>query len=123
MSANHVPATPQAPSDSAPYQRALQTGRLDDLRNTVVYRLIQQAASGAVAEGIVDELGTLRVVLARLVTEQDDLKTLASEVARVAAVAIRAAQVQHAIRGSAVDEVYKALRDVLDEVMAARAAT
>ena len=86
-----------------------------------MYRLIQQAASGAIAEGIVDELGALRVVLARLVTEQDDLPALASNVARVAAVAIRAAQVQHAIRGSAVDEIYKALGDVLAEVMAAHA--
>ena len=48
-------------------------------------------AEAAGEAGVGDELGALRVVMARLLTEEEDLVVLAPLVARIASVSIQAA--------------------------------
>jgi hypothetical protein len=70
--------------------------------------------------GLVDELGALRIVLHRLVTEQHDLNELTNNVVRVARVAIQAAGAQARINGHDAGEMAAALTKMLIEIAAAR---
>ena len=79
-------------AESTTYQHALDLGEIAHLRNTPINRLIQQAAVDVSERGVVDELGALRLVLTRLVNEQEDLNVLTANVTRVASVALRAAR-------------------------------
>lgn len=105
-----------------PYERALETGSLDELHATSINRLIQQAAIDVDSKGVVDELGALRIVLTRLVNEQQDLDELTANVTRVASVALQAARTQRLIGESATDLISGALELILNEIRTDREA-
>lgn len=56
-------------------------------------------AQAAAGQGLADEIGALRVTLARLLVEEPDATRLAAAVARVAGVAVQAIRTQQAIGG------------------------
>lgn len=115
------PSTPEpgerATSDTPTiFTKALQSGELADLHDTPINRLIQQAAAEVGARGVIDELGALRIVLTRLVNEQDDLDALTANVTRVASVALRAARTQQQISDGLSEWVADAVALIHDEV-------
>jgi hypothetical protein len=87
--------------------RGLFGGRLGDL-------MAQAAADG----GVADELAVLRIVMARLLAEEEDPVTLAKAISRVAAVSIQAARAQRAINGQLAEGLTDAITAILAELEA-----
>jgi hypothetical protein len=115
--------TARNPSGSRPRQRrlfpdarsaAFQT-RLDsgDYRELLGERLGEVMAQAAAEAGVADELGALRIVMARLLTEEDDPVVLAPLIARLASVSIQAARAQRAISGQLAETLTEALTTIL----------
>jgi hypothetical protein len=73
-------------------------------------------AEAAGEAGVGDELGALRVVMARLLTEEDDLVVLAPLVARIASVSIQAARAQRTISGQLAESLTEALTSILTTI-------
>ncbi|MBA3379015.1 MAG: hypothetical protein H0T93_09035 [Chloroflexia bacterium] len=103
-------------AESTTYQHALDSGELAHLRNTPINRLIQQAAVDVSERGVVDELGALRIVLTRLVNEQENLDLLTANVTRVAGVALQAARTQRLIGEGTTEMIAGALALIIDEI-------
>jgi len=119
--AGFLPATSDSSSDShdsrptthdsaAAFRARLESG---DYRALLGRRLGEVMAEAAGEAGVGDELGALRVVMARLLTEEDDLEVLAPLVARIASVSIQAARAQRAISGQLAESLTEALTSVL----------
>lgn len=109
-------------AESTVYQHALSSGELAALHNTPINRLIQQAAVEVGEKGVVDELGALRLVLTRLVNEQEDLDVLTANVTRVASVALQAARTQRLIGEGTTEMIAGALALIIDEIRKDRSA-
>lgn len=86
------------------------------------YRGLYGAALAAVLDqaaaerGLADEIGALRVTLARLLVEEQDPTRLATAVARVAGVAVQAARAQRTLAGEQAEGLTAALAQVLAEL-------
>lgn len=65
---------------------------------------------------LTEEIGALRFVLHRLLSEEDDLARLAAGVARIASVVIQAAKAQQALSGNRSDELAAALMRALADL-------
>lgn len=102
--ADETPAPEEwrAPPDelAIEFQRRLATGDYRALFGEALHDAIQRAAE---ERGLADEIGILRVVLARLMVEERDPAQLAASVSRVVGVAIQAARAQRAISGEQAD--------------------
>jgi hypothetical protein len=105
-------STPRLPDSTAAaaFRARLESG---DYRALLGRRLGEVMAEAAGEAGVGDELGALRVVMARLLTEEEDLEVLAPLVARIASVSIQAARAQRAISGQLADSLTEALTAVL----------
>lgn len=95
---------------AAEFERRLARGDYRYLFGEVLREIIKQAAT---EPGLTDEIGVLRIVLARLLVEETDPKQLAASVSRVAAVAIQAARAQRAISGEQADGLTDAITRIL----------
>jgi hypothetical protein len=84
-----------------------------DYRELLGERLGEVMAQAAAEAGVGEELGALRIVMARLLTEEDDPVVLAPLIARIASVSIQAARVQRAISGQLAESLTEALTSVL----------
>jgi hypothetical protein len=71
-------------------------------------------AAGA-ERGLTHEIGSLRVVLARLLAEEADAGRLAQNAARVTAVLVQATRAQHALSGEMADGLAEAVTHILAE--------
>jgi hypothetical protein len=100
-------------ADRAEFGRRLATGDYRELFGEVMREIIRQAAN---EPGLADEIGVLRVVLARLMCEERDPAALAASVSRVATVAIQAARAQRAIHGGTAEGLTEAITRILMEV-------
>lgn len=98
------------------FQRRLASGDYRTLFGEALSVAIQRAAE---ERGLADEIGILRVVLARLLVEERDPAQLAASVSRVAGVAIQAARAQRTIDGEQADRWSELFTQVLLEVDAA----
>ena len=98
---------------SAEFRRRLAEGDYRSLFDEQIGRAMVQAASG---EGVFDELGALRFVMARLLFEEDDLSRLATNVARVAGVAVQTARAQKLLNGEAATRFTDAVTRILIEL-------
>ena len=98
---------------TAEFERRLARGDYRHLFGEVLREIIAQAAK---EPGLADEIGVLRIVLARLLVEETDPKQLAASVSRVAAVAIQAARAQRAITGEQADGLTHAITQILIEM-------
>jgi hypothetical protein len=86
-------AAEEIPSPGSEFRRWLEAASYHELRGEPLEAVLAQAAA---ERTLVDEVGALRITLTRLLLEEDDVGRLATSVARVAAVAVRAAQVRSA---------------------------
>jgi hypothetical protein len=100
-------------SSTAAFRERLEAG---DYRALLGRRLGEVMAEAAGEAGVADELGALRVVMARLLTEEDDLVVLAQLVARIASVSIQAARVQRTISGQLAESLTEALTTILTDL-------
>jgi hypothetical protein len=73
-------------------------------------------AQAAAERGLADEIGALRVVLARVLVEEDDLSKLVAGVSRLASVTVQAARAQRAIAGEQADGLTEAIAQILAEL-------
>ena len=73
-------------------------------------------AQAAEQADVSDELGALRIVMARLMEEEDDLVVMAGLVARVASVSIQAARIQRAITGQLAESLTDAVTTILADL-------
>ena len=95
---------------AAEFERRLARGDYRYLFGEVLREIIRQAAN---EPGLADEIGVLRIVLARLLVEERDPKQLAMSVSKVAAVAIQAARAQRAITGEQAAGLTNAITQML----------
>ena len=98
---------------SAEFQTRLESG---DYRELLGERLGEVMAQAAAEAGVAEELGALRIVMARLLTEEDDLVVQAQLVARIASVSIQAARAQRAINGQMAESLTEALTSILTDL-------
>ncbi len=111
-----LPGPAATDSSSGSLAKALASGNLADLHDSRINLLIQQAANEVDRNGVMDELGALRLVLTRLVNEQQDLDALTANVTRVASVALQAARTQRLIGEGATAMIGGAVGEILAEV-------
>jgi hypothetical protein len=92
--------------------------RLDagDYRGLFGERLAGVMEQAAAEAGVGDELAVLRIVMARLLAEEDDPVVLAKAISRVAAVSIQAARIQRAISGQVAESLTDAITTILAEL-------
>ena len=92
--------------------------RLDagDYRGLFGPRLNELMLQAAAEHGVDDEIAVLRIVMARLLAEEDDPVTLAKEISRVAAVSIQAARARRAITGKLAEGLTDAMTSILTEL-------
>lgn len=109
-------ATVRDPAEPIGFQERLEARSYTALYDDPIANVMHQAATMVAEQGLLDELGALRIVLARLVMEEQDLSRLAANVTRVAHVAVQAARAQRVISGAAAEGLTNALTQVLIEV-------
>lgn len=98
------------------FRERLELGDYSALFDDQLSKVLQQAATAVAERGLVDEIGALRYVLARLLMEEDDLSRLTANVTRVASVAVQAARAQRAISGDVAQGLTSALTQILTEL-------
>ena len=102
---------------AAEFRQRLEAG---DYRGLFGERLGELMAQAAADGGVTDELAVLRIVMARLLAEEEDPVTLAKAVSRVASVSIQAARAQRAITGQLAEGLTDAMTTILAELEAGR---
>jgi hypothetical protein len=114
-STDHRPLTESGRRRAAAtaFRARLEAG---DYRELFGGRLGELMARAAEEAGVTPELGALRIVMARLMEEEDDLIELAPLIARIASVSIQAARVQRAISGQLAESLTEALTSILAEM-------
>jgi hypothetical protein len=100
-------------SRSARFRARLESG---DYRELLGKRLGEVMAQAAAEAGVGEELGALRIVMVRLLTEEDDPVVLAPLIARIASVSIQAARVQRAISGQLAETLTEAVTSILTSI-------
>ena len=95
------------------FRQHLADGNLDHLLDARLGRLLAHAAE---ERGLAAEHGALRLVMHRLLTDEDDPSRLAAGVARLAHATARISQARRALAADAPDEFTQALNFVLDEI-------
>ena len=97
----------------AAFRARLESGDYRELFGGGLGEVMAQAAEQA---DVSDELGALRIVMARLMEEEDDLEVLAGLVARVASVSIQAARIQRVITGQLAESLTDAVTTILADL-------
>lgn len=109
-------ALAERPELRSRFRERLKQGEYAALFDDHLSKVMGQAATAVAERGLVDEIGALRLVLARLLMEEDDLSKLAANVTRVASVAVQAACAQRAISGDVAQGLTSALTQILTEL-------
>lgn len=86
-----------------------------DYRALLDPALWEAIASAGAERGLTNEIGSLRVVLARLLVEEEDPARLAQNASRVAAVLVQATRAQHALSGEMAEGLAEAVTHILAE--------
>lgn len=84
----------------------------NDLRATLA-----DATNEILEHGLIDELGSLRVVLLRLLLEERDLAKLVTGITRITSVAAQAMRVQHHVSGDETTDAMMATADFVRGVL------
>ncbi|CAN5606645.1 hypothetical protein BH09CHL1_BH09CHL1_02260 [soil metagenome] len=97
---------------AALFQERLAQGNYRSLLDPEVWDAIDSAGA---ERGLSNEIGLLRVVLVRLLSEEPDASRLAQGVARVTGVLVQAARAQRAISGESAEGLAEAVTQILME--------
>lgn len=98
------------------FVQRLQDGNYRALYGEHLNAISAQAVEQFSELGLSEEIGSLRVVLARLLAEEDDLNRLAMNVARVVSVTLRTVQTHHELTGQSASDILDELTRALDEL-------
>lgn len=101
------------------FRRRVARGDYRGLVDANIRTILVDAAEDMKANGLVDEAGALRMVLARLLVEETDLNQLTTNVTRIATAAVHTARAQALISGRAAEGLTEALTQILLEVAGA----
>lgn len=108
-----------------PVEAAVDTSEEDQKRVAIPLDLITARVEALLAESqdagddeltLREEIGALRLVLARVLAEEPDLRHQATSVPRIINTVIRAAQVQRLLSGSKAGAITEAITQVLIEL-------
>lgn len=94
-------------------RRAVAGGDYDGLLDPALWRLLDAAAGGS---GFGREIGALRFAMARLLAEEEDPRHLATHLARVTTMIVRATQAQRQAVPTEDDPIRVALAAAVDEL-------
>jgi len=94
------------------FRERLSAGDYRALLEPALWEVITSAGAD---RGLANEIGSLRVVLARLLAEESDPGRLAQNAARVTAVLVQATRAQHALSGEMADGLTEAVTHILAE--------
>jgi hypothetical protein len=95
------------------FQERLAQGDYRSLLDPEVWEAIDSAGA---ERGLSNEIGLLRVVLVRLLSEESDPSRLAQGVARVTSVLVQAARAERAISGESAGGLLEAVAQILNEI-------
>jgi hypothetical protein len=109
-----VAHAPPAAAPASAFQRLLASGQLAELLNR---RLAQALAEAGHRDTLTDEIGALRVILLRLLDEEDDPHRLAADVSRLVNAIVRALRAQRTLAGETAGDLTELVTRVLAEVM------
>lgn len=113
--------------DPSPYLRALQMRDFSHIAESDVIALVRQAASRAEKDGVTEEIGALRLILQRLLTEQGDLDLLSKNIPHIIRAALDAARTRQSLIGAPLspldEEVEERLKGMGALAMAKKGAT
>jgi hypothetical protein len=101
---------------AAAFAALLEHGEYRALFGQHIDAIFAQAARQLEESGLGDEIGALRVVLARLMAEEQDIDRLALNVSRIVSVAVKVAQTQHALTGQSTEAMADELKRLIDLV-------
>jgi hypothetical protein len=108
----HKDAIDRAGRPASAFADRLESGEFRDLFGTLSPKIAQVAADA----GLDNEIGVLRLVMARLLAEEGDPARLASGIAKLAGVIVQAQRAQRALSGEAADSLTDAVATILDEL-------
>ncbi len=111
--ARHRELDDEAGAPAPRFWQRLDAASYQALLGEALRAVLTQAAAD---RSLGDEIGALRVTLARLLVEEDDVAKLATNVARVARVAVQAAQVRATIGTELADDLAADLARTLEEL-------
>ncbi len=95
------------------FQQRLERGSYRDLFDQRIAGVIARAGS----EGSLnDEIGALRLVLARVLAEEEDPARLATSIPRIVDAVVRAVRAQRTLSGSMAEDLTEALTQMLIEL-------
>lgn len=95
------------------FDRALAAGEYDDLLGPRLAKVVAQAA----AETSVDnEVGIMRVTMAKLLAEETDPSKLAAGVARLSVAIAQMMRTRHALSGQMADSITDAVATILETI-------
>lgn len=106
------PPVTEEPDAGALFREQLARG---DYRSLLEPGLWAAIGAAGTERGLANEIGLLRVVLARLLAEEPDPGRLAQSAARVTGVLVQAARAQHALSGDMADGLAEAVTHILAE--------
>jgi hypothetical protein len=119
----HEPAGPDLllsmtsnPLPAAEFRSRVDRGDYRGLVDDNLRSILRDATDDITTNGLVDEVGALRLLLRRLLVEETDLTKLTNNVTRVAAAAVQTARTQALISGGAAEGLTAALTQILLEV-------
>lgn len=98
------------------FVRRMQDGDYRQLFGDHLNAIFAQAVEQFASIGLAEEIGSLRLVLARLLAEEHDLNRLATNVSRIVSVTIRTVQMHHDLSGQSIDDMIVELTKTLDDV-------
>ena len=86
------------------------------LRERLEERIAATLAQAGSAQSLAEEIGALRLVLARVLAEEDDPARLATSIPRIVDAVVRAVRAQRALSGVTAEGLTEALTQVLIEL-------
>ena len=101
-------------ADRSDFQQRLE--RVDSYRDLLGPKLTRIMREAGQESGLTDEIGLLRLVMARVIDEEPDPVRLANAVSRLATVAVQAMRAQRVLTGQMADTLTDALTQILLEL-------
>jgi len=114
----HLTQAARPPRDCAEDGRAVISPRLHDALETRLEELVSRYVGDAdlERESLAEEIGALRIVLARLLAEEESASRLATSIPRVVDAVVRAVRAQRSMSGALAESLTDAVTQVLLEL-------
>ncbi len=104
--------------DGAPLDEPIVSSRIQDALEERIEELVSRyvADAGLERDSLTEEIGALRIVLARLLAEEESAARLATSIPRVVDAVVRAVRMQRSMSGALAEGLTDAVTQVLLEL-------